>query len=441
VARTGVGVDATGDHVFMVTVDAMNMREFAEYMISLGAERALNFDGGGSTTMVARKHGDVYASLVNKPSEGVERRVSATLQAISTAPTSAPSQLRMKSINQPIVVGSTVEIEPSYALDAYYNVVNYADNELTFTVSNGVGEVTGKAFKALQAGEGRIGARINQSPVGSLAVNVVNTFDRLEVNEKALQLAPGESKNLTAKAVNDKNPQPIFDSNLVKWEVEGNIGTITNRGRFTAGDKAGTGNIVASFNGVKTKIPVTILSANQFKDVPAGYWAYQPLLFLKERGVLRGYEDGTVKPSESLTRAQAASMLVREFNLRANQSDYPEPTFKDISTDYYAYQDIKAIAGSGLMRGNEEGRFDPNGRLTRAQMAVILTRAYKLTGTSPQAPAFKDVTDGYWAYSSIEALALNGIAGGYGDGTFGPGDQVTRAQFAVFLERAIKKYE
>ncbi len=350
VARTAVAADRSGDKVFMVTVERMNLREFAEYLVRIGADSALNFDGGGSTTMAVRRHGQEYATLANRPSDGAERRVSATLQAISTAPLSAPRSLRMESIS-PVSVGESITLKPRFALDEYYNVVPYSDSQLGFTVTNGVGEMSGKTFRATAAGEGRIQATINGQGVGS--------------------------------------------------------------------------------------IPVTVRSTNQFTDVPAGYWAYHSLLFLKERNILRGYDNGTVRPAAFLTRTQAASMLVREFKLDHNQ--YPAPTFRDVPSDYYAMNEIRAISGSGFMRGNEHGRFDPNGQLTRGQMAAILVRAYNLSAPADRTGSFTDVSADHWAHGSIEALSYHGIAGGYEDGRFGPGDPVTRAQFAVFLERAIKK--
>ncbi|GAA0486862.1 hypothetical protein GCM10008986_10340 [Salinibacillus aidingensis] len=92
--RTAVAIDATGEKVFFVTVDGrqpgysrgMNLSEFARYLVDLGAEYALNLDGGGSTTMAVRQLGDEKISVVNSPSGGSERGVSTILMGISTEP-------------------------------------------------------------------------------------------------------------------------------------------------------------------------------------------------------------------------------------------------------------------------------------------------------------------------------------------------------------------
>ena len=69
--RTAIAIDKTGTKVFMVTVDGrqkgysqgMSLKEFADYLVTIGADRALNLDGGGSTTMATRKPGDFNVSL------------------------------------------------------------------------------------------------------------------------------------------------------------------------------------------------------------------------------------------------------------------------------------------------------------------------------------------------------------------------------------------
>lgn len=93
-ARTAVAIDKSGKKVFLVTVDGknpgysngMNLTTFAEHLVKLGADRAINLDGGGSTTMAVRYPGRDSVQLTNTPSDGRERGVSTILMAVSTAP-------------------------------------------------------------------------------------------------------------------------------------------------------------------------------------------------------------------------------------------------------------------------------------------------------------------------------------------------------------------
>ncbi len=101
---------------------------------------------------------------------------------------------------------------------------------------------------------------------------------------------------------------------------------------------------------------------------------------------------------------------------------------------------IAALEARGVVAGDAEGRFHPDDPLTRAQMAKLLVAGL---GGEPDArllarydSRFADVGASHWARGYIEALAERGITRGYGDGTFGPEDKVTRAQMVVFLVRA-----
>ncbi len=114
-------------------------------------------------------------------------------------------------------------------------------------------------------------------------------------------------------------------------------------------------------------------------------------------------------------------------------------TFSDVPASYWAYDQIETIYQKGITSGCGAGMYCPEGQVTRAQMAVFLERA--INGGSYQAPAasgtvFADVPSGHWAASWIEQLASDGITGGCDDNNFCPENKVTRAQMAVFLLRA-----
>ncbi|MFA9560402.1 phosphodiester glycosidase family protein [Evansella sp. AB-rgal1] len=88
--RTAVGISEDGSKVLLITVDGrqrgysdgMTMVELADFFLTCGMEQAINLDGGGSSTMVLQKPGDTMPSLVNRPADGIQRKVSATIQLI-----------------------------------------------------------------------------------------------------------------------------------------------------------------------------------------------------------------------------------------------------------------------------------------------------------------------------------------------------------------------
>ncbi|RYI28792.1 S-layer homology domain-containing protein [Bacillus infantis] len=178
-----------------------------------------------------------------------------------------------------------------------------------------------------------------------------------------------------------------------------------------------------------------------FKDIPQDqkFWAEAEVSYLISEGVISGYSDGTFRPTQTLTRQQAAGMMVQALDL--NLEERPDPNFKDVKKGAYYYKAIAAVADEGLIRGSD-GSFRPDESITRAQMAAILRRAfeYKLDET----PRFIDIERTYWAFGDINAVYKHGVAGGKGilqDGRmvhyFVPGEATTRAQFSVFLARAL----
>jgi lactocepin len=175
----------------------------------------------------------------------------------------------------------------------------------------------------------------------------------------------------------------------------------------------------------------TSKKAKTFKDVPSDFWTKDAIEMLNVMGVINGYENGSFGVNNSITRIQAAQMIVRDLGLTIK--DRPNPNLKDVTPDSYGYDVIAAVAEEGIMTGNEYGKFNPYANLTRAQMAKILVEAYKLKGMSKD--SFTDVPAGSWAEDYIKTLSLNGITTGYPGGSFKPNAKTTRAQFAMFLAR------
>lgn len=108
--------------------------------------------------------------------------------------------------------------------------------------------------------------------------------------------------------------------------------------------------------------------------------------------------------------------------------------FTDVDTITNMYDIVEYVYDNGIMNGVSATEFDPYGNLTRGMIVTILHRlegkpATAYTGT------FTDVAADLWYTEGIEWAAANGIVNGYGDGTFGPNDDVTREQLAAILYR------
>lgn len=164
-----------------------------------------------------------------------------------------------------------------------------------------------------------------------------------------------------------------------------------------------------------------------FTDIEK-HWAKEFIEQAVLAGMASGYSDGTFRPNQQLTRAQATSILVRALDLK---SDDAVP-FTDIK--YYSEKtqaDIAAAYKFGLVKGSK-GVFNPNQPVTRAQLALMVKRSYELvkgesyvaTGIAPFADISKYSTE---TQHAIFLLASSGIVGGE-NGKFMPGAATTRGQ-------------
>lgn len=267
-SRTAVAVDRTGKKVFMVTVDSkrkgksegMSMKEFASHLVQLGAYQAINLDGGGSTTMAARIPGNRYASLVNLPSEGNQRAVSAILQAVSTAPYGDPKTMIVAQQSKSnLLVGGTNTYSVTAARDAYNNVLEPNKLPIKYSVTGSIGRMDKSKFVAEKPGNGHI---VIQSGAGvtKVPVTVEDRPTKLKSNNSNVYVGKGKTDKISITAFGKNGNTLLYDKTQVKYSVKGNIGNIKSDGTFIAGQTEGMGKIIAELSGEKIEIPVTVSS-------------------------------------------------------------------------------------------------------------------------------------------------------------------------------------
>jgi hypothetical protein len=117
--------------------------------------------------------------------------------------------------------------------------------------------------------------------------------------------------------------------------------------------------------------------------------------------------------------------------------ELPEPiVFSDLDGVEWAREAIEYLAAHKGILGMGGGIFNPNGTVTRAQFARFVAQSFSIEAGGESA-AFTDVSEDAWYFADVRTLASNGILNGYGDGTFGPEDEVTREQMAAILARAL----
>src|SRR5690606_13728981 len=127
----------------------------------------------------------------------------------------------------------------------------------------------GKTFTTTKAGEDRIYIHYNGKAIQSFPVTIVDGPSTLSVNgSKEVMLGGSQTYSIDAKDASGKNL--IYNADQVKWSVNGEIGTITQSGQFTA-TKAGKGQIVATLGNKSASISVEVKELQLFEDVTSSY--------------------------------------------------------------------------------------------------------------------------------------------------------------------------
>lgn len=182
-----------------------------------------------------------------------------------------------------------------------------------------------------------------------------------------------------------------------------------------------------------TLIPFRVDAKGQFKDVSDKHWAQEEIDYLTSKQFINGFPDGSFKPNDRMNRADVAVVIAKVLQLELDRAS--DINFKDVPDHHYAKDAIAAVAKRGIIQGYN-GSYSPKKLLTRGEIAAIFTRAFELSGHSGK--DFKDVGRNHIFYKDVQAMAANQVTTGYAGDLFKPSENVTRAEFTVFLTRAMK---
>lgn len=147
-----------------------------------------------------------------------------------------------------------------------------------------------------------------------------------------------------------------------------------------------------------------------FYDVLPIKWSKDQIGYMREKGIVKGYLDGSFKPDQPVTRAEFAAMASRFDNL----SDGGNMKFSDVDSNYWAAKYIYSAAKKGWVKGYEDGTFRPNQFITRAEVVAVTNRMLDRIADKnyvdthqKQIKYYKDLNKEYWAYYTIHE-ASNG---------------------------------
>ena len=221
-SRTAIGIDADGK-VVMLVLDGRQepfsaggaAEELAQLMLDAGCVTAVNLDGGGSTTYVAKLEGADDYGVVNRPSDGYARSVSSSLMVVSTtSSTNEFDHALVTSDADYVTVGSTLNLE-AQGVSATGNAANLPDGATWAVSDEAIGTIDDGVFSALAAGEVDVQIQVDGNVVGSKTITVISASDlALSFTKSTMDVVFGETVELPLLATYNGNKVEINSSDV-----------------------------------------------------------------------------------------------------------------------------------------------------------------------------------------------------------------------------------
>ncbi|WP_434749088.1 S-layer homology domain-containing protein [Paenibacillus amylolyticus] len=205
------------------------------------------------------------------------------------------------------------------------------------------------------------------------------------------------------------------------------------------------GTFYAQINSLTNSTYGIVWNPITFADVEK-HWAKNAVNDMGSRMIIHGVSDTTFNPDQAITRAEFAAIMVRGLGLKLGEGSQP---FRDVATQDWYSSAVQTAASYKLINGFEDGTFRPNDMITREQAMTLISRAMKLTGLADQyanldanetLSVFKDSANaGTWAKDNIALTAKAGLISGRSDGKLAAKANVTRGEVATLIQRLLRK--
>ena len=213
------------------------------------------------------------------------------------------------------------------------------------------------------------------------------------------------------------------------------VATVDENGNITFVGK-GTATVKVKVNGIVKNIPVTVKEATA-TPVPTVKPTEAPVINTEyTKPYASGYDDGSFLPNNNITRGELAAMIARLSYGDDLPDGMYQASFPDVDSDAWFNKYIGYLEDKDVLSGYEDGTFRPMDTITRGEISAVIARAQRYDLISYNG-IFTDVTENDWAKDYIETLADKNIVSGYEDGTFGPYSPLTRAEAVAIINRVL----
>lgn len=167
----------------------------------------------------------------------------------------------------------------------------------------------------------------------------------------------------------------------------------------------------------------------------SGHWAETKVTKFQDKGLIKGYPDGTFKPNNSITRAEFITIVNKVYGFTSTASI----SYSDVQSSAWFYDEIAKAKAAGYISGYSDGTMKPNNTISRQEVAAILAKLkqFDSIGSDSSLDRFTDkAAIPGWSKGAIGAVVDNSLMTGYPDGSFKPGKPITRAEAVVTLDNA-----
>ena len=169
----------------------------------------------------------------------------------------------------------------------------------------------------------------------------------------------------------------------------------------------------------------------------SNHWAEQDIQKLSSYGIVTGYQDGSFKPNNNLTRAELVTIINRILNNTTQNTRY----VPDINNKNWYYAEIRKGIESGFITGDSDGNVHPESLITREEAVVMLQRAFVPLDNENMVIKYSDFSDASsWAKESLSTFITRKYISGYNDNTIKPKANITRAEVVKIITRICEVY-
>ena len=246
------------------------------------------------------------------------------------------------------------------------------------------------------------------------------------------------STNVTNITVTDKNGKNVSVSKST--DKDGKITLTLPNGTDLTGDNYYT--IKATDNKGNAKADVAIILKDRKNNSANGTTDKNGMLILPAEthtAYIFGYDDGTFRPDNNMSRAEAAAIFARLISEKKNENISGKATFKDISAKDWFAKEVGYLEKYGIIKGYSDNTFKPNESVTRAEFVAMTVRFNALFNEVKKdgyTVKYTDVEKGYWAYNDIAYAKHAGWLSCYADGSFKGDNAITRAEVVTVVNKA-----